>query len=565
MRLPKINYVTILQRLRKPENLLLLGILFVALALRLWGIGFGLPHRYHIDEPPQVIAALRIAQGDFKIDYPPLSPNIHQMLLTSLFGVLFVIQFVTGYVSSPMAFALQYLEDPTPFYLLTRGLSVTSSIFALLILYWLVNRLRGRRVALVATALMAFCFLDVREAHFGKQYSLLSFLVMLSIALIWLGIEKGKSKYILASGFVSGVAIGLRYSTLPLGLALLVAYLFIMLRKKSQVSKVNIAGGFFLLGLIGLVGVIVGAPALVLNPGTISSTSGVWASYVVESAGFEGFRFVGSSAISYYALALQVAWGVPLLLMAPGALMIAKHWRREALLLFVFPGVYSFIILLAPPESAVFVRYLMPVLPFLALIAAEGFIWLVDYLPATMSARYKTITSLLFLGLLLSIPLAQSLRFDWLLAQTDTRTQAKIWIESHVPSGARIAQQWHGPPLSTPDDPEPRSERVFDVTVLNPFSSDPSLYNLEYYREEGYQYLILSSFIYNLGRVDPVEDRTRNMFYNNLQNDAELVAEFKPYEGEGPRFIVEQLWGPFTDLWNLERPGPVIRIYRLTP
>jgi len=49
----------------------LVGILALALGLRLWGIGFGLPHRYHIDEPPQVIAALRLGQGDYHIVYPP--------------------------------------------------------------------------------------------------------------------------------------------------------------------------------------------------------------------------------------------------------------------------------------------------------------------------------------------------------------------------------------------------------------------------------------------------------------------------------------------------------------
>ena len=45
------------------QRLMLLGLVLLALALRLWGIGFGLPRTYHPDEPAHVLQALAVARG----------------------------------------------------------------------------------------------------------------------------------------------------------------------------------------------------------------------------------------------------------------------------------------------------------------------------------------------------------------------------------------------------------------------------------------------------------------------------------------------------------------------
>lgn len=110
-------------------------LLLLALAVRVWGISFGLPHRYHIDEPAYVLAALQMGQGNLMIAYPPLSPSLHQILLLGLFAILFLVQMLTGRVSSPAAFAKQYQIDPSAFYLLARGLSAAASAANILLLF----------------------------------------------------------------------------------------------------------------------------------------------------------------------------------------------------------------------------------------------------------------------------------------------------------------------------------------------------------------------------------------------------------------------------------------------
>ena len=72
-------------------------ILAVALGLRLWGIGFGLPHRYHIDEPYSVIGALRTASGDFTPRYPVNSPNLWEFVLVLEYGAMVPVPWPKAY------------------------------------------------------------------------------------------------------------------------------------------------------------------------------------------------------------------------------------------------------------------------------------------------------------------------------------------------------------------------------------------------------------------------------------------------------------------------------------
>jgi hypothetical protein len=545
--------------------MILVGIMVLALWLRLWGLGFGLPHRYHIDEPPHVLAALRIAQGQLQIDYPPLSPNLHQVLLLFLFAGLFVFLKLSGAVTGPGEFAALYQRDPTAFYLLARGLSVVCSLLALVALYLLVRKVRERRIAVLACFFLALCFLDVRHAHFAKMYTLLTLLVLICVYLSLIYARRGDQGFLIASGIVCGVIIGLRFSLSPIGLVPLAAIVLRIIgddrsgRVKRFLSRMG-----HLVWAVPL-GILIGAPALIFNTQYSLRRIGIWAHHAVATEGFLGFQFTTMPTWQLYAYLLRIAWGMPLvLLMLLGLIRVLVRHRREDLHLFLFPVSYLIVLLLASSASSAFARYVVPILPFLALLAAEGTL----ALGSRLFGEFPTHIMHAGLGVLavalVAPPCARIVRLDWLWMQTDTRTLAKTWIETNVPEGTKIAGQWHGPPLATQSDPEPRSLRTYDVTILNPFASDARLYSTDYYQENGFEYLILSSFIYKLKRMDPVEDARRCAFYEALEQDQDLVAEFKPYtEDEEPPFFFEQMWSPMTNLWSFHRPGPTIKIYEL--
>jgi hypothetical protein len=542
----------------------LIGLLILALALRLWGLNFGLPHRYHIDEPPQVIAALRLAQGDVWIDYPPLSPNLHQIILCFLFALLYLMVWLTGSMNSPAEFAALYQRDPTSFYLISRGLSVVSSIATLSVGYYLVHRLRGRRTAMLTTFFLAVCFLDVRHAHFGKLYPLLSLLVLMCISLMYTYVTQGKLWLLIVTGLMTGIAIGLRYSLAPIGLVPVTAIVLRFLKRaKGEKTRFLFRATAHLVWTVPL-GFIIGTPSVILNTKQMFGSVSTWAGYALSSEGFEGFEFTQLHSWQFYLTVLDIAWGIPLLIMMLiGAVKILQRHAWYDALLFVFPLFYLPILLVAPAASSAFARYLIPVLPFLAYLAAEGTDVLLQWLSIIQVIWIRHTTSGLLVVALILLPLLSVIRLDWLWTQTDTRTLAKAWIEANIPAGSKIAEQWHGPALSTPTDPEPASLHSYDVELVNPFASNPEFYSLAYYRQRGFDYVILSSFVYELERISDEENSVRDNFYARLAHEAELVAEFNPSPGVERPFFFEQIWGPVVDLAHYERPGPVIKIYRL--
>jgi hypothetical protein len=63
---------------------------------------------------------------------------------------------------------------------------------------------------------------------------------------------------------------------------------------------------------------------------------------------------------------------------------------------------------------------------------------------------------------------------------------------------------------------------------------------------------------------DPVVEARRVAFYQSVESQAELLAEFKPYlSSEEPPFIFEQIWGPVNNLFDRTQPGPTIKIFRI--
>ena len=114
-----------------------------------------------------------------------------------------------------------------------------------------------------------------------------------------------------------------------------------------------------------------------------------------------------------------------------------------------------------------------------------------------------------------------------------------------------MAEEWHAPTLEG-----------YDLTVVDFYGLSES--DLESYIEDGYQYLIVSSFIRDTTLLSPEENAHKQQFYAGLKEKAEIVAAFKPYSGSvAPPYMIDQVLGPITYLDQLDRPGPTIEVYRL--
>ncbi|MGB8645938.1 MAG: glycosyltransferase family 39 protein [Anaerolineae bacterium] len=541
------------------------AILLLALFVRVWGMGFGLPYRYHIDEPAYVVNALRIAHGELKLDYPPLSPSLHQILLAVSFGVLYVAELAAGKVSSPTAFANSYQLDATGFYLIARGWSILCSVAAIYLLYLIVSRRQGRRTGLVACLFLALSMIDVRHAHFAEPYSMLTLFVLLAVYAALVFGEKGATRWLAVSALAAGIAIGIKYSVLPVALVPVGAVGLRFWQGRRQELKVALRQLVYT-ALFGLAGVLIGTPSLLLNPRGALQMAGVQAALATTAQGFWGIQFTNWPTWWFYLDVLEIGWGWPLVILAAAGLgRVLWSRQRQDFLILLFPVLFAALLLQASAASSAFARYSVPALPFLAWLAAIAVVWVVDWAGGRWNVQARTVALVVVAGALVIIPAIRIVQLDHLWTQVDTRTLAKEWIETQVPAGSKIAMQWYGPALATATHPEANSSRVYDVLQVDPFDSSPNWYSLDYYRSQGFDYLVLSSFIYDLRRIDPRDNQTRSDFYQGLASQADLVAEFRPFDGkQEPPFFFEELWGPITALDQFTRPGPTIQIYRIT-
>ncbi|MGH2833655.1 MAG: ArnT family glycosyltransferase, partial [Solirubrobacteraceae bacterium] len=131
-------------------------LLLLALALRLWGIGQGLPYAYNTDENAHFLArAIGMFGHSLNPEYcanPPALTYLLHMLLAVFYG-------------SGAAVGHAYATHPTEVWILARAAVAVLGTLAIWLLYSVGSRLFGRAVGLTAGAIQAVAFLPVFYAH----------------------------------------------------------------------------------------------------------------------------------------------------------------------------------------------------------------------------------------------------------------------------------------------------------------------------------------------------------------------------------------------------------------
>lgn len=543
----------------------LTAILAVALGLRVWGIGFGLPYAYHVDEHFYINTALNLGAG--VLNNPPYAPVGLSNILFPEYAVYFVLGRIQGIFMSPQQFEAAYRTDPTVFFLLARLTSAVLGTLTVLPAYWLGRILRPRRptaTGLLAASLVAVSFLYVRDAHYGVPDVAMSFMVTLAVSIILAGVNRSLNRLIYLGGLVAGAAISMKWTALPVALPVLLGSFFVAEKNRKEKGNAALLRTLLVTGLCVALGFALTSPQLIINPGPyVREAFGQLGAG--QAGGFEIWQIDTVPGWLFYIKTLGYGLGVLMgglaLLGVVNRLRLALRGRdRMIFLLLAFPAAY-FVVMGATRHY--FARYALPLVPFAAVFAADAIVWLTDRLAQRSRPLASAVATVLVFAAIIQ-PLAASIRHDILLTRTDTRTLAKVWIEQNIPEGAKIAVDWptHGPPLATPALATPHSQRVYDVTIVG--GTGLSDHPAAWYREQGFDYLIASSFIYRIPLVFPQEHQKRQAFYAALGEEFEAIQTFSPTaDGREPDFIFDEIYGPAISLWQRERPGPILTVYKV--
>ena len=457
-------------------------------------------------------------------------------------------------------FGLLRDTNPWPYLLSARVISALLGALTIPIVFLLARRYREYQTGLVAAAIMTVLFFHVRDSHFGVPDTLTTLFTALAGWLALRAYQTHRASDVLGAGLAAGIATGAKYTSAIVFVSILLAVLLqnVPWRRRAGLIALSVSG------LIA--GFVIGYPNILINPAAFIKDISFLSIRVGE--GFEGWRIVPDNSAVFYLDTLVWSTGiVAMILTGLGLLAAIVRRQSEGLILGAFPVLYFITLSLSQGH---FGRYLLPLLPFTVVLLADAG-W--NVLPALIRRTTQNSPRLMRLAqpigmaaiLAVLIPnLLNSVRFDWILTQADTRTLAKQWIESNLPAGTRIAIEWpyHTPPLSNGYETPPESTREYWLDRVWGFGLADR--PLEQYQSDGTQFIIATSFVRNIPVADPQDEERRQQFYAQLPHVLKRIQTFSPRcDGGEPTFIFDQLYGPAVDLWAQCLAGPQIDIYQV--
>ncbi len=549
------------------------ALLAFAFVLRIWGNGHGLPYAYNADENAHFVTR---AIGLFGHDWDPnyyVNPPAYTYLVHLVLGVWY-----GGRAGVSNSFA----ADPTQIWIISRTIAALLGTAAVWLLYLAGARFVDRRVGLLSAGIFAVAFLPV-------FYSKLALNDVPTLAGVCLGLWGAAG--ILRNGRIRDYV----WAGLGLGLACATKYTggIVLLPIVAAAAVQFAAAGGRRWALRGIV--IVGVGALVsfvaANPYALLDFSSFWEGVTHQSdASGDAAGKLGLTQDSGYAYYLwSFGWGLgwlPLLFAVGGAVRLGFDERR--LLWMLVPAVLVFFLFMGSQERY-FGRWLMPVFPFVCILAAYAAIELTDWLASFSPALRPTLLAAavvvlcgqgfvysLHSGLVLSREDTRNIARDWMVANVPTTT--KIVVEPVVPDQwaqdigkpspiSRNGNRWNKFPLSRSTvDPKTRETLTGEGVIVNIEDFEkvlrPEL--IDTFEQQQYCWVVVGSTQRGRAEVEPEEVPEALAYYKELERRSRVAYTVSPYaKGKGPvAFNFDWTFNYYPLAYN--RPGPSMTVYRLT-
>jgi 4-amino-4-deoxy-L-arabinose transferase-like glycosyltransferase len=492
--------------------------LVVALALHLWGIKRDLPFAPDSDEPAFVSPAVAMAAtGNANPRWfgHPGSTVIYP--LAAFYGV---------WQGSKAQAAFD--ADPYVFYLLGRLLSIAYAVLSLPLVYAIGRRVFDRRVACVAVWLAALHPVAVMHAQMVRTDSAGTFFTLLGLWLCLRLRERPTLRNHLAAGAAIGLGIATRYFMVLLALVLAVVDAALLKRSRGTPAFARTlreaVAGFAAVPLA----FAVSTPFFFLDLASVVNSLGAEAE--ASHPGADGLSPIGNF-LWYATTAIPGAITWPQVLLA--ILGAALAWRaRHVLALSLLVGFPLIFVGAISTSNLHWQRWIIQLLPLFALLAAKGAVALADFIGERLRGPWAAprAWTIVVTALALALPLAQIVLMDLRGSRPSSRVLAREWILQNIPAGTRIAQEWYAAPLSGTG-----------FAVAERFSLAEKG-KLEAYPDEGYRYVVASSYVYDRFFAEPGRYAAQIAFYRDLFARGRLMQRWEPSSTRGgPAIAIYEL------------------------
>lgn len=544
------------------------GLLLVALGLRLWGITWGLPFTYNLDERAHFVPkAVGFFSGDLNPHYQ-LNPSGFSYVI----GLAYAVWFRGG-----DAVRSAYADDPSTAFLVARTVAALLGTASVGLLYWAGARLFDRWTGLLAGALLAVAYMPVFYAHQAINDAPTLAGVSLSLVGAALVLRRGRLLDYALAGFGAGLAAGLKYNAGIVLLALVGAAIVHF----ADGDRRNAIVGLIVGGVASLAGFLLLDPYAVLDFSTFRDAMQFLIDYNAREP------LIGeqeTSGLRYYAWTLT--WGlgwVPLALAVGGGILLAVRDRRAAVIL--VPTTVLFFLYMGS-QGRYFGRYMLPIFPLLCLLAAYGGVQAVRLVGARR-ARLPVPFAVFIAVAALAQGLVTSLHSDMVLAREDTRTTARKWMVGAIPPRTTIVVEpavprgWYRdggkPEVDVSAERWSRWRRTGALSrrlrKVHPGAAKKADFQnyvitlfpgmLDVYRSERACWYVSSSSQRGRAFADQQRVPEAVAFYKALDRESEVVFRANPF-GAGEKQLPFQFDFSF-NYYPLayEKPGPVMTVHRL--
>jgi hypothetical protein len=405
---------------------LLLLTLLVAAALRIRGIGFGLPALNDPDEPLFMMTAIEMLRnhnlnpGWFG---HPGTITLYSLALVDL--AVGGIGIATGRYADASTFVRAVYADPGILFLPARFLIAACGILCVGLTWHL-----GRRIGGATTGLIAAAFLSVNAVHIeysqlvrtdiqASVFTLLGLSSSISIA------GKGRWRDYLLAGLFVGLGCATKWPVAVIAVSPIVVGIWRIGHGYPDTRKLLVFAGAAASTLI------LASPFLLLDYPTVLRNLAGEARGVHPGATGGGFL---PNLLWYVRNPLLASFGAAgLLLAAVGTALLVRRNRVAAVAL--LPGVAIFGGLICI-QALRWERWLIPLLPFVAMMAGYALHAIANTLRAQMQRPLRFIEPVV--ALLLVLPMLHAAQLRATARANDTRQIASAWIRANAPSNTTI-------------------------------------------------------------------------------------------------------------------------------
>lgn len=415
---------------RNASRWIFVAVLLVAAGLRLATVHFGLPALNDPDELIFELGAVKLLRNH------TLNPGwFGHPATTTLYALaildasVYLAGWLAGWFTSPAAFAKVIYFDPSWVILPGRIMIVLFSLAVILLTYRLARLLFDRRTSLIAAAFLAFAPVHVtwsqiiRADMMGCTFMLLTMISALRV------VHQGRTRDTLLAAMWLALAVASKWPFVVSATAMIGAA---SLRwPKHPEARAGEIKRLLLFGCASLAILLAVSPYLLLSfSKVVSDVAGEAQSYHLGATGGSP----GSNAVWYLTHPLLASFGLGgIIAAAAGVVLMLRNREARAILMTV--GFAFSIVLVA--QHIVWNRWVLPLLPILAIAAGHATITIFDRIGARLSSHWRTAVAVL-LGIVLFAPLFNSDIGNARARMNDTRQLATRWLLTRAPPGSRV-------------------------------------------------------------------------------------------------------------------------------